>query len=379
VRIASRVSFLVSRRFSLAALAIALGALPVAAQPPARDYLVFVASEGNDRISLVRFGAEGATVERVARIGRNPTEPVGPHGIAVAPDGRHYYVSTAHGFPNGELWKFTTVGDTVKKTVPLGPFPATVQLSPDGAYAWVVNFNLHGDMKPSSVSVVYLDEMIEVARIPTCTMPHGSRLTADGSKHYSACMMDDLLVEIDAPTMRVSRHFVLTKGSEHGEAGAPQHSMSHGAAAGACSPTWAHPTADGSRIWVACNGSNELVEIDGRTWSLRRRLPAGEGIYNLALTRDGTRLVATNKRGRSVSVIDAATGKEIARLPTKRRLPSGVAISPDDRYAFVAVEGVGAEPGTVEVIDLVALATVATVDVGQQAGGVDVWTTAPPR
>jgi DNA-binding beta-propeller fold protein YncE len=50
----------------------------------------------------------------------------------------------------------------------------------------------------------------------------------------------------------------------------------------------------------------------------------------------------------------------------------GVAVSPDDRYAFVSVEGVGSEPGTVEVIDLRTLARVAAVDVGQMAGGIDV-------
>src|SRR4051812_41491735 len=52
-------------------------------QAPEKDYLVLVASEGNDRISLVRFGPAGASVEHVSKIGRNPTEPVGPHGIGV--------------------------------------------------------------------------------------------------------------------------------------------------------------------------------------------------------------------------------------------------------------------------------------------------------
>jgi hypothetical protein len=103
------------------------------AQAPTQDYLVFVASEGNDRISLVRFGPAGARVERVSKIGRNPTEPVGPHGIALSPDRRYYYVSTAHGFPNGELWKFSTIGDSLKGTVTLGAFPATLQLSPGRA------------------------------------------------------------------------------------------------------------------------------------------------------------------------------------------------------------------------------------------------------
>jgi len=358
-------------------------------QAPAMDYLVFVASEGNDRISLVRFGPAGARVERVSKIGRNPTEPVGPHGIAVSPDRRYYYVSTAHGFPNGELWKFSTIGDSLKGTITLGAFPATLQLSPDGLYAYVVNFNLHGEMKPSSVSVVYVDEMAEVSRITTCTMPHGSRLNPQGTKHYSACMMDDALVEIDTRTLTVSRHFMLRKGSEHGEAG-PLHggreqATGHGGHGMeppkpgdvSCSPTWAQPSADGGRVYVACNKTSDVVELDAASWKLTRRFPMGPGVYNLAVTRDGKLLVGTNKRGQSVSVVELATGKEIALLPTRRKVASGVVISPDDRYAFVTVEGVGSEPGTVEVIDLRALRTVATVDVGQQAGGIDFWKTEP--
>ena len=38
-------------------------------------------------------------VERERRIGTNPTELAGPHGLYVSPDGRWYYVSTAHGTP----------------------------------------------------------------------------------------------------------------------------------------------------------------------------------------------------------------------------------------------------------------------------------------
>ena len=124
---------------------------------------------------------------------------------------------------------------------------------------------------------------------------------------------------------------------------------------------------------MACNKSNELVEIDVASWTLRRRIPAGEGIYNLAASADGRLVVATNKKGKSVSVFDAATGKELARIATTRRVPSGLVISPDSRYAFVTQEGVGAEPGTVDMIDLQTLERAASVDVGQQAGGIDFW------
>jgi DNA-binding beta-propeller fold protein YncE len=382
-----------ARRGVLAAFAglVATGAVAkaqTAPSPPDRDYLVFVASEGNDQIALVRFGPAGARVERRSTMGTNRTELVGPHGIAVSPDGKWYYVTTAHGMPNGAIWKFSTANDEQSGRTELGRFPATIQLAPGENYAWVVNFNLYGDMVPSTVSVVYTDPMIEVKRIPTCVMPHGSRLSPDGSRHYSACMMNDVLVEVDAAKMEVSRHFMLKKGAEHGMEGAPgamemtTGADGHGMAPPkpgevSCSPTWAQPSTDGKTVWVACNKSSDLVEIDVASWSMRRRIPTGDGIYNLAASHDGRLVVGTNKRGKSVSIIDATSGAELARIPTTRRLPSGLVISPDDRYAFVTLEGVGSEPGTVEIIDLRAMARVASVDVGQQAGGIDFWKTEP--
>jgi DNA-binding beta-propeller fold protein YncE len=111
---------------------------------------------------------------------------------------------------------------------------------------------------------------------------------------------------------------------------------------------------------------------------LARRFPAGNGVYNLAMAKDG-RLIATNKRGQSVSIFDPVRGRELARIPTQRKIVHGAVVSPDDRYAFISVEGVGAEPGTVEVIDLGTLKTVATVDVGSQAAGIDFWKTEPAK
>src|SRR5262245_43333175 len=172
---------------------VGIAAVPLLAttftQAPERDYLVFVASEATDQIALIRFGPAGARVERTRDVGFNPAEPDGPHGLFVAPGGQSYFVSTAHGAPNGSLWKFSTVGDTALGHVELGMFPASLQVSPDGHYVYVVNFNLYGDPVPSSVSVVSTQSMQEIARLQTCTMPHGSRFSADGSKHYSVCMM----------------------------------------------------------------------------------------------------------------------------------------------------------------------------------------------
>ena len=251
-----------------------------------------------------------------------------------------------------------------------------MDITPDGNFIYEVNFNLHGDMVPSSVSVVATDEMIEAARIPTCVMPHGSRLNPAGTKQYSACMMDDMLVEIDTAKFSVSRHFILSKGREAGVSGAPPQDH-HAMANTSCSPTWAQPSPDGKSIYVACNKSDEIVEVDADSWALRRRIPGGPGVYNLAISKDG-KMLATNKRGQSVSVFELSSGHELVRLQTKRKVPDGVVVTPDGAYAFVAVEGIGSEPGTVEVIDLHSLKVVATVDVPEQAVGIDFWKVESP-
>src|SRR5262245_22648965 len=321
---------------SVAFLALAT---QLAAQAPERDYTVLVASEAVDRITRLTFGrGAGSTlvkVEGTTEIGLTPMDPDGPHGVALSPDGRFYFVTTAHGAPFGSLWKMDGRTNEVVGRVELGNFPASLHVTPDGGFVYVVNFNLHGEMVPSSVSVVSTDPFVEVARIQTCTMPHGSRINRAGTKHYSACMMDDMLIEIDTRELEVSRHFMLKKGSEHGMAGPPR--MSHATADSSgsmsghgmeppkpgndrCSPTWAQPSADGGRIFVACNLANDIVEIDATSWKMTRRIPAGDGVYNLAVTRDGTLLIATNKRGKSVSIIDIASGKELARVPTLRRV-----------------------------------------------------------
>jgi DNA-binding beta-propeller fold protein YncE len=360
---------------------------------PTRTYYAYVVSEAVDRVQLLRFGPQGLSVERAFTTGLMPTDPDGPHGVALSPDGKHAFVSTGHGTPYGYLWKYATRNDSLEGRTQLGLFPATLQISPDGYLAYIVNFNLYGEKVPSSVSVVATDEMTEITRIPTCTMPHGSRLSPDGRRHYSACMMDDMLVEIDTRKLVVSRYFMLRKGRERGMTGAPSassagaapaapassdHDAGHGMAPTkpgdpACSPTWAQPSADGRRVFVACNKASDIAEIEVAGWTLKRRWPAGEGVYNLAVTHNGKLLLATNKRAQSVSIFDATSGRELKRLPTRRKVVHGVAVSSDDHYAFVSVEGIGSEPGTVEVIDLAALATVATVDVGPMAAGIDVW------
>jgi DNA-binding beta-propeller fold protein YncE len=387
--IARAIVFAVLTAAAMTQLASPVGAQtgsPAAATPNA-TYWVYVLAESADLMHRIRFGPEGATVEKTIAVGLYPTETEGPHGVTITPDGKWLHMTTGHGLPDGGYWKYELGPDTVVGDfVPLGNFPATRDVTPDGLYAFVVNFNLHGDHVPSSVSVIYTGDNVEVARTTTCVMPHGSRMGRAGIFHYSACMMDDQLVELDTRSFEVSRRFSVARGAEapvavvakdHADHAAMQHDATMSPPT--CSPTWAQPGVDGTLIYVACNKSDEILEIDLKEWKLTRRMTAGRAPYNLAVSPDGKTLVATLKAARSVEFFDLQSGKSLGTAETSTTVVHGVVISPDSKYAFVSVEGVGAEPGKVDIFDLGSRTRVASVEVGQQAGGIAFWKIEPVR
>jgi DNA-binding beta-propeller fold protein YncE len=335
-----------------------------------------VANESSDVVSLVSFGQDGAVAEKAVDVGFIPSDLDGAHGVSVSPDGRYWYLSTAHGTPWGVLWKYETGTDSLIASVELGLFPATIGITPDGGTAFVANFNLHGDPVPSSISVVNTEPLEELGQIVTCVMPHGSRVAPSGMYAYSVCMHDDELVEISTADLVVTRRMALTPGGQGlkaAGAAAREPMLEIHREGPRCKPTWVEPAVGGEHVFVACNGHGEVLEIDIETMTVSRSFATGKAPYNLEVTADGRLLIATNKGEQSISVIDLAAGEELARIPSSRSITHGVVSSPDSRYAFVSNEAVGATFSTVDVFDLRSLTRVAEVEVQHQAGGIDFW------
>ena len=345
-------------------LAGVLSAATALAAQESPTYRVYVANESSDLVSRVAFTpGDGLAVEKEIAVGLMPGDNDGAHGLSVSPDGRYWYLTIAHGTPYGYLWKFHAGPDTLVARTRLGLFPATMGITPDGQFLLAANFNLHGDMVPSDISVVYTPDMVEVTRIRTCLMPHGSRVRPDGTRQYSACMHSEQLVEIDMETFEVSSRFDVSPPAD-----------------AVCSPTWVEPGL-GARanrvVYVACNRNGEVIEVDTGRWEVSRRFATGQGPYNLEVTADGQRLIATLKGEQAVAVFDLASGRELGRVETSRPVTHGVVASPDGRYAFVSNESVGSVRGTLDVIDLAALVLVDSVELGHQSGGIDFWSVTP--
>ncbi len=342
-----------------------------------RNYFAYVAAESDDTVDLVRFGPDGGELLRRIPVGILPNEIEGPHGVRVSPDGRHWYVSIAHGMPYGTVHKYETGTDLEVADTTAGLFPATMDISPATGFLFVVNFNLHGDHVPSNVSVIDTVSMTEIAQIEQGVMPHGSRLSTDGMLAYSVAMMSAELFEIDTMTFQASRRMRLTGDNETTMAVMEDdphagHAMGGGAAA---SPTWVQPAPDGKHAYVALQGLNQVLEVDLEAWEPRRRFHTRRGPYNVDVSADGKHLVVTEKTNDSVGFWDLESGTERASVAASARITHGVVITPDSRFAIVTVEEIGGEPGRVEFYNLESLEREAVIEVGKQASGIAFWKT----
>jgi DNA-binding beta-propeller fold protein YncE len=325
---------------------------PVQAQSAEPSYRVGVVSESGDMVSWFRPGGPGLVLDHVVAVGVMPSDIDGPHNLAVAPDGKSYYVTIAHGTPYGSLWKLNSKGDSLLGRTELELFPTTIGLTGDGQFAIVANSDFHGDHpRVNLVSVIHTGTMNKITDVPTCDMPHGVKVNHAGTRAYISCMHSDEILELNIGTLAIARRAKTASGHE-------------------CSPTFVSVSADDQRLYVACNYGNSLQVRDAGTLGLVKELPVGKGAYNVEPSPDGKVLIVTNKKDQSVSLVDAPRLVELARIPTSKKIVHGVAYSPDSRTAYVTCESIGTDPGALDIIDLAARKVVATVAVPGQPTGV---------
>lgn len=333
---------------------------PRKAGPQSSDYRVYVGTESADAVSVVE-GNSWKLVKRIP-VGISLEDIEGVHALSVSPDGRYWYISLAHGFPFGTLWKFTTAGDSLVGKTELGSFPATIGLTPDGAWAFVVNYNLHGDKAIDTVSAVYTPTMTEVTQIRACTKPHGLAVSNDGRFVLVTCTRDDTILKIDVGALRETAR---------GSVRLPEEE----AAGKDCYPTGVQVMPDGSRAYVSCGHANEVRVVDVATLEVAGRIPGCAGAYLLRLDPEAARLWVPCRAGGEFVVIDTATNAVVGRVATTREFPHTAAFSPDGAYALLTQESKGVIPGALDVVERKSLRKVTSVDVGLQATGIGV---APP-
>ena len=120
------------------------------------------------------------------------------------------------------------------------------------------------------------------------------------------------------------------------------------------------------RVYVANERSESVTVIDAQTYTVLTTVDSkNPSTHDLALSRDGTRLYATNLDSGRLAVIDTHTLETIASIYTGSRC-HGVALTHDGRFAWVANTG----EDTVSIVDTATYRIVGSIVVGKGPSGV---------
>ncbi|HEY0172473.1 MAG TPA: cytochrome D1 domain-containing protein [Pyrinomonadaceae bacterium] len=196
----------------------------------------------------------------------------------------------------------------------------------DAARAGVLVIAHMGD---SQVALVDGATFQTLATLDTGRNPHEVRVSPDGRRAYVAA--GKTITAVDLESRKVRATFDLGSYSAHD----------------------VRVSRDGRRIWAACAPSQTILELDADAGKILKTYRTDQqGSWFVEVTPDERKLYTPNLEGKSVSVIDRATGGvKIIRFDHP---VYGIDITPDGRQVWVSGRGMA-------VIDTAADAVTATV------------------
>jgi DNA-binding beta-propeller fold protein YncE len=204
----------------------------------------------------------------------------------------------------------------------------------DAARAGVLVVAHMGDSQVALVDGVTFQTL---ATLDAGKNPHEVRVSPDGRRAYVAA--GKTITAVDLESRKVRATFDLGSYSAHD----------------------IRVSRDGRRIWAACAPSQTILELDADAGKiLRTYRTEQQGSWFVEVTPDERKLYAPNLEGRSVSVIDRATGE--AKVIRFDHPVYGIDITPDGKQVWVSGRGLA-------VIDTATDAVTATVETTEPETG----------
>jgi YVTN family beta-propeller protein len=245
-----------------------------------------------------------------------------PLGVAITPNGRFAYVTNT-----GAVCDFCPVNqpssvsviDTatykVVATIPTGQYPAGVAITPNGAFAYVANFN------SNSVSVINTATNTVTATVTVGTNPLGVAITPDGALAYVTNWGSNTLSVISTATNTVAATVIMQQAPPLRFPGSRPWGV-------AISP-------NGAFAYVTNSASSNVSVINTATNALVATVTVGCGPTAVAITPNGAFAYVANSCDSTVSVINTATNTVVATVAVGGQ-PQNMAITPDGAFAYTS-------------------------------------------
>jgi YVTN family beta-propeller protein len=270
----------------LRTIPVPLGPHGLAMTPDGRK--VYVSSDGASTVSVI----DTATDRVVGSIEVGPM----PHGLAISPDGRQVLVS---GFGTNQAIIIDTASDRVVGQVPV-PQPHNSVIGPDGRTAYV------GSQQQGAAALVILDlaSRTQIGKVPLGKTPRALDLSPDGTRLYVTVAGVDAVQVVDPLTRQVIGQIPV---------GASPH----------------HPlfTPNGQSGLVVSQGPGELTILDPSSNAVSGTVLVGKAPHWIAISADGRTAYVTNEASNDVSVVDLAS-HQVAATIRVGNAPRKIAVQP---------------------------------------------------
>jgi YVTN family beta-propeller protein len=217
-----------------------------------------------------------------------------PAGVAVTPNGAFAYVAN---FNSNSVSVIDTATNTVTATVTVGINPLGVAITPNGALAYVTNYT------SASVSVISTTTNTVVATVAVGSPPWGAAITPNGAFAYVTNPRSNNVSVINTATNTVVATIAL-----------------------GCGPEPVAITPNGAFAYVANSCDSTVSVIDTATNTVVAIVAVEGGPDNLTITPDGSFAYTSNFLTNNLSVIDTATNTVVGTVQAAGTQPLGIAI-----------------------------------------------------
>lgn len=232
----------------------------------------------------------------------------------------------------------------VLQTIPTGPNPHEIAVTPDQRYAYLSNYEPPGN----TISVIDLKKRKMMKQISTGMLKriHGVAVAPDGKNAYFTAGQAGVIVEIDTKTNEITRSI-----PTHGE-------TSH----------MVYVSPSGKIIYTGNISSGDVSVIDRASGRLIKRIPTGKGAGGMAFTPDGKYLWVTNETDETITIIDLSDHEAIKTFPCAGIIKR-VKFTGDGKYALLTS---WTQKGMLIVVDVASYREIKRIPVGDRAIGVEI-------
>jgi YVTN family beta-propeller protein len=258
----------------LKAIPVPTGPHGVVIAPDGRH--VYVSSDGATTVSIIDTTSD--QVVQTIEVGK------APHGLALTPDGRRLLVGV---FGTNQLAVIDTTNNSVIGQVPV-PNPHNIAIQPGKMIAYVAS-QAPGK---AGLAVVDLTHMSLVGTVPFDKVPRALNFSPDGKLLYFTQAGVDAVQVLNTDSNKVIGQ-IPVGASPHHVVFAPS----------------------GNLALVVSQGPGTLVGIDPARNAVVYAIPVGKQPHWIALTASGRSAYVTNESSNTVSIVDLGTRRVSATIP----------------------------------------------------------------